>query len=150
MQIGAKEVKGWKVALAALLLIILSSGTTYFYLTYLKKPGLETYNVNMKLGVQQSAKPAFNLALSTHFDAWGDWRDAVRNVLERPMIGMTDIIGIGAGRPEWVYFKWQGHEKDWANHQKGEVDDLLLKTTDTFHRTGFKVAAIIDLMRRII
>ena len=145
MQIDAKELKGWKVALAALLLIIASSGTTYFYLTYLKKPGLETYNVNMKQGQQQTAKPVFNLALSTHFDAWGDWRDAVRNVLERPMIGMTDVIGIGAGRPEWVYFKWQGHEKDWANHQKGEKDDLLLKTTETFHRTGFKVAAIIDL-----
>lgn len=144
VQIGGREIKGWKVAVVALFLVVFSSATTYFFVTtfYFKKD-LQVYN--MKQQLSQATKPAFHLALSTHFDAWPDWKDALRNVLNRPKIGMSEVIGVGAGRPEWVYFRWTGHERDWANHQKGERDDLLLKAVETFHRAGFKVAAIIDL-----
>ncbi|MDD5434435.1 MAG: hypothetical protein PH343_03300 [Nitrospira sp.] len=85
-----------------------------------------------------------NFAISTHFDSWGDWRDAINNVINRPMIEKVKVIGIGAGRTEWTYFKWKGHEDRWSNHQKGAKDDLLLTATVAFHKKGAKVAAIID------
>jgi hypothetical protein len=47
-------------------------------------------------------------ATGTHFDAWSDWHDATRKVLDRPLIKMGDEVGIGAGRTEWTYFRWAG------------------------------------------
>lgn len=91
------------------------------------------------------ARPAFQLSLSTHFDAWPDWRDATRRLLDRPLVGMADLIGIGAGRAEWTYFRWAGHEERWSNHQKGEPRDLLLVAAREVHDRGFRVAAFIDL-----
>ncbi len=142
VHIGAREVKGWRVAVAGALLVIISSAATYLYVTH---TSWDERIANMKQGLQQTVRPPFSLALSTHFDAWGDWEKALRNVLNRPMIGMSDVIGVGAGRPEWVYFRWDGKKKTWANHQKGEPDDLLGKATNIFHTAGFKVAAIIDI-----
>lgn len=61
------------------------------------------------------------------------------------MINKAEIIGIGAGRPEWVYFRWEGNESSWSNHQKGESRDMIRVATDTFHGMGVKVAAMVDL-----
>ena len=93
----------------------------------------------------EAARPAFHLSLSTHFDAWPDWRDATRKILDRPLVRMGDEIGIGAGRSEWTYFRWAGHEDRWSNHQKGEPKDLLLTASQELHDKGFKVVAFIDL-----
>lgn len=142
VHIGTREVKGWRVVVAGMLLVIISSASTYLYVTHTMWDAKIT---NMKQGLQKNIRSPFSLALSTHFDAWGDWEKALRNVLNRPMIGMSDVIGVGAGRPEWVYFRWKNKKETWANHQKGESDDLLGKATDIFHRAGFRVAAIIDL-----
>ena len=92
-----------------------------------------------------AARPAFHLSISTHFDAWPDWRDATRRLLDRPLIGLVDTVGLGAGRTEWTYFRWAGHEDRWSNHQKGEPRDLLRTAADELHARGFRVAAFIDL-----
>ena len=136
MQTSSTAVGGWKLAFVALLLIVLSSAGTYYFLTRLDI---------VRGSSQQSKLAAFELALSTHFDAWGDWKDAVRKVMDRPEINRARVIGVGAGRPEWVYFRWAGHTDAWANHQTGSKTDLLLGATRTFHKEGLKVAAIIDL-----
>ena len=137
MQTSAKSTSAWKLAATALLLVVLSSAGTYLILMRL--------HVVPKTLTRDAWQPAFNLALSTHFDAWGDWRDAIRKVMDRPDIGRARIIGVGAGRPEWVYFKWKGHENAWANHQKGAKIDLLTGAVRAFHAEGFQVAAIVDL-----
>ncbi|MBI5067116.1 MAG: glycosyltransferase family 2 protein [Deltaproteobacteria bacterium] len=93
----------------------------------------------------EAARPAFQLSLSTHFDAWPDWRDATRQLLSRPVVGMVDMVGVGAGRTEWTYFRWEGHEDRWSNHQKGEARDLLRTATEELRRRGHRVAAFIDL-----
>ncbi len=93
----------------------------------------------------EGARPAFQLSLSTHFDAWPDWRDATRQLLARPVVGMVDMVGVGAGRTEWAYFRWAGREDRWSNHQKGETRDLLLTAAEELHQRGFRVAAFIDL-----
>ncbi|MGB7217834.1 MAG: glycosyltransferase family 2 protein [Vicinamibacterales bacterium] len=92
----------------------------------------------------EAASPAFRLSLSTHFDAWPDWRDTTRK-LDRPLAGLMDMVGIGAGRTEWTYFRWAGHEDRWSNHQKGEPKDLLLITAQELRAKGFRVAAFVDL-----
>lgn len=149
VQPGNKELnrglKAPKIALAGILLVVISSAATYFIAAHYNKQDIQVYNHDLTKSDRQASMPAFHLALSTHFDAWGDWEDALRSVLKRPAIGLADVVGIGAGRPEWVYFRWQGHEKDWANHQKSARTDLLYRAADTFHRAGFKTAAIIDL-----
>ncbi len=93
-----------------------------------------------------AARPAFRLGLSTHFDAFADWRDAIRAVEDEPVARRAEAIGVGAGRPEWVYFRWAGHEDAWSNHQRGEREkDLLAEATRAFHAMGLEVAAFVDL-----
>ncbi|MBI5642876.1 MAG: glycosyltransferase family 2 protein [Deltaproteobacteria bacterium] len=121
----------WEYAAAGLLLIFTSSAVTYYTISYMREPSI--YNT------------AFEMGLSTHFDAWGDWRKAVSNVLNRPDVGAGKIMGVSAGRPEWAYFKWKGHEGSWSNHQKGAKEDLIASAANTFHKSGFKVAAFIDI-----
>jgi glycosyltransferase involved in cell wall biosynthesis len=92
------------------------------------------------------ARSAFRLGVSTHFDAWPDWRTAISAVLTRPQIRRAEVVGVGAGRVEWTYFRWKGHEDAWSNHQKGERDaDLLLEATRAFRAEGLEVAAYVDL-----
>lgn len=145
VQQGNRKLKAWKIALAGILLVILSSSATYFIASRHNKQDFQAYNHNATKSHRLDSMPVFHLALSTHFDAWEDWEDTLGSVIKRPYIGLADVVGIGAGRPEWVYFRWQGHEKDWANHQKSAKTDLLYRAADTFHRAGFKTAAIIDL-----
>jgi hypothetical protein len=91
------------------------------------------------------ARPVFSLGLSTHFDPYGDWRDAIRSVLDRPLVGLGQVVGVEAGRTEWAYFRWAGQPDRWSNHQKGATEDLLATATEQLRAHGFKVAAFVDL-----
>jgi cellulose synthase/poly-beta-1,6-N-acetylglucosamine synthase-like glycosyltransferase len=91
------------------------------------------------------ARPVFSLGLSTHFNAYGDWHDAVRSVLARPLVGLGQVMGVEAGRTEWAYFRWAGQEARWSNHQKGASEDLVATAATQLRARGFKVAAYVDL-----
>lgn len=132
----------WQMAFTALSLIVVSSLATYLFIRPAGEYVLPVTTARME---QKAVQTQFRLALSTHFDAWPDWRDAIRKVAERPMINKAEIIGIGAGRSEWVYFRWEGNEASWSNHQKGEPKDMMRLAANTFHSTGARVAAMIDL-----
>jgi hypothetical protein len=96
--------------------------------------------------LRPSAPPAFRLGLSTHFDAWPDWHEAITSVLRRPQVRRAEVVGVGAGRVEWTYFRWPGHEDAWSNHQRGEPEqDLLLEAARAFRAEGLSVAAFVDL-----
>ncbi len=93
-----------------------------------------------------TAPAAFRLGVSTHFDAWPDWHEAITSVLRRPQIRRAEVVGVGAGRVEWTYFRWPGHEAAWSNHQRGEPEqDLLLEAARAFREEGLSVAAFVDL-----
>lgn len=117
-----------------LLLVLASSGLTYYYVSYVKAPPVE-----------RTVQARFNLGLSTHFDAWGDWRKAMTNITDRPDVEFASVVGVSAGRPEWTYFEWKGMEDNWSNHQSNAKEDLLERATSTFHKEGYKVAAFIDV-----
>jgi len=134
----------WAFA-ASLVAVAIAAGVTTWTWMMRHRSDAPPPATRLQLAGDESARPAFHLSLSTHFDAWPDWRDATRKVLDRPLIGMGETIGIGAGRTEWTYFRWAGHEDRWSNHQKGEPKDLLLAAARELHEKGFKVAAFIDL-----
>jgi glycosyltransferase involved in cell wall biosynthesis len=96
--------------------------------------------------LQPAPRPAFRLGLSTHFDAWPDWRDAITSIERRPSLRSAETIGVGAGRVEWTYFRWRGHEDAWSNHQRGEPElDLLGEAARAFRARGLEVVAFVDL-----
>src|SRR5439155_3726586 len=133
----------WAFA-ASLLAVAIAAGVTTW--TWMMRHRSEaSVAAPVQIAGDEVARPAFHLSVSTHFDAWSDWRDATRKVLDRPLIKMGGEIGIGAGRTEWTYFRWARHEDRWSNHQKGEPKDLLLTASQELHDKGFKVAAFIDL-----
>ncbi|MFL5310749.1 MAG: glycosyltransferase [Myxococcales bacterium] len=134
----------WAFA-ASLVAVAIAGGVTTWTWMMRQRSEAPSPPGSMQIAGDEAARPAFHLSLSTHFDAWSDWRDATRKVLDRPLIKMGDEIGIGAGRTEWTYFRWAGHEERWSNHQKGEPKDLLLTAAQELHDKGFKVAAFIDL-----
>ena len=141
---AAEMPRQWGFA-ASLVAVAIAAGVATW--TWMMRHGTEMPPAAGRLAVagDEAARPAFQLALSTHFDAWPDWRDATRKLLDRPLIRMGDAVGIGAGRTEWTYFRWAGHEDRWSNHQKGERKDLLLEATQDLHDKGFKVVAFVDL-----
>ena len=93
----------------------------------------------------RAARPAFALGLSTHFNPYDDWRDAIRRVTDRLLVGAGQVVGVEAGRTEWAYFRWAGQEARWSNHQKGSPEDLLATAAAEFRARGFQVAAFVDL-----
>lgn len=95
--------------------------------------------------VQPESSLPLHIGVSTHFGNWDDWRKAISSVMNRPNIGIIDEVGVSAGRPEWVYFKWKGREKNWSSHQKRAKEDLLETAVSSFHKSGIRVAAIIDI-----
>lgn len=90
-------------------------------------------------------RPQFALGLSTHFNPYGDWHEAITRVTGRPLVGLSRVMGVEAGRTEWAYFRWAGQEARWSNHQKGSPEDLLGTAAAAFRAQGFQVAAFIDL-----
>lgn len=106
-------------------------------------PGAAAGASSIRGGACQGRAP--RLAIATHFAAHDDWRQAMSSVLERARIGCVDTIAVSAGRPEWTYFRWDGHPESWSGAQRASADDLLDVATRTFHEAGFRVAAIVDL-----
>ncbi|MCP2604856.1 glycosyltransferase family 2 protein [Candidatus Aminicenantes bacterium AH-873-B07] len=125
--------KSLTIAFVSIFLVLIVS--IFIYFIYTSNKALHT---PMKI----SSKSIF--AISTHFDAWEDWRKAINSVLNSPGKKFINLIGVGAGRAEWTYFKWKGHKQNWSNHQKGTNQDLLLQAIKYFHKEGWPVIAIVD------
>jgi poly-beta-1,6-N-acetyl-D-glucosamine synthase len=139
--------KRWEYVLAGTCLVAVPLAVLYYY-TGVSGHRMARYQVSTYYWGKVKRAPRSNemsLGVSTHFDAWSDWRKAISNVLERGDIGLSEVVGVSAGRPDWAYFKWKGHGPDWSNHQKGAREDLLLTASSAFHRAGFKVAALVDI-----
>ena len=141
---AAEVPRQWGFA-ASMLAVAAAAGIATWTWTMRHRLEMPGAAVAMPLAGEEAARPTFHLSLSTHFDAWPDWKDATRKLLDRPLVRMGGAVGIGAGRTEWAYFRWKGHEDRWSNHQRGEKKDLLLQATQALHESGFKVVAFVDL-----
>lgn len=137
--VQAKMLNRWRVAFTSFLFVAIASVTTFSVIN-------QAHNDTLLMQEAEPEQPMqFHLGLSTHFDAWPNWRDAINKIVERPMINKAKIIGVGAGRPEWVYFRWKDNESSWSSQQKAEAQDLLQVATNTFHALGARVAVMVDL-----
>ena len=85
------------------------------------------------------------IALATHFDAWSSWPQAATSVLDNTSARGMSLVGVGAGRPEWTYFRWEGHRHRWSNTQRGEAGDVLGGTVRALHERGLRTVAILDV-----
>ena len=88
------------------------------------------------LVVQHPARPAaeyapvqaanrLSITVATHFDAWQHPDEAITSVLRREHPEIISTVAIGAGRWEWNFFAWKGHEATWSNDQRSSLTDLL-------------------------
>ncbi len=84
------------------------------------------------------------MALATHFDPWPSWPSAATSVLDNPSARGMGIVGVAAGRPEWTYFRWEGHRDRWSNTQRNEAADVLGETVRAFQQRGVGTVAILD------
>lgn len=126
------------VVLAGFVVVLIFSASFYLYMH--NRSGEQLMPAHM-----ERKNASLSLAISTHFDSWNDWRKAITRILDKKDRGVLKIVGIGAGRPEWTYFKWRGHKESWSNHQKGTGKDMLLTAARAFKKAGYKVAVIIDM-----
>jgi hypothetical protein len=54
-----------------------------------------------------------------------------------------NMVGLGAGRVEWTYFKWAGHEANWSNDVKSSQIDYLAEDALRFGKWAH-INAVID------
>ena len=84
------------------------------------------------------------VAVATHFDAWGKPEDAIQSIVDRKELRIVHTVGIEAGRVEWNFFRWQGHESSWSNDQKASRSDILGEAVDELRSEGKRTVAILD------
>lgn len=129
-----------RAATAATVLLIVAAGGLGFWLgTRHEPPGAQTTEP-LPLYPQKGAT-----AVAVHFDAWRDWRRAYLSVLETPEARYLNQIGVSAGRADWTYFRWPGHE-DWWSPTQGRTDgDMLESAVSALQARGYNVTAILDV-----
>jgi len=66
-------------------------------------------------------------------------------ILEQRMKSVgVNMVALGAGRAEWTYFKWAGHENVWSNDVKDTGIDFLLDDSTRFGNWAH-VNAVVDV-----
>ena len=55
-----------------------------------------------------------------------------------------NMVGLGAGRVEWTFFKWPGHQTQWSNDVKSTGIDFLAEDTARFGKWAH-VDAVVDV-----
>ncbi len=56
-----------------------------------------------------------------------------------------NMVGLGAGRAEWAYFKWAGNEANWSNDVKDTGIDFLAEDTARFGKWAH-IDAVVDVL----
>jgi len=84
------------------------------------------------------------VAIATHFDAWQKPEDAINSIINRNNLDAVTMVGVGAGRYEWNFFRWENHESTWSNDQKLTDLDLLKDAVDELHGKEKRVVSILD------
>lgn len=54
----------------------------------------------------------------------------------------VNLVALGAGRPEWTFFKWAGHEAYWSSVVRNTELDLLAEDIHNFRQAGLGVGQI--------
>ena len=130
---------GVSLAVAGILLVTLVAG---LHFSSSQAPSLPERTI---ISVQADSGHDGDLAVATHFHAWVDWREAITSVLQSPGAHLVHTVALSAGRPEWTYFRWNGHQAQWSSLQKKESADLLGEAVQALRLHGFRTVAIVDV-----
>ena len=94
------------------------------------------------LPLVQSSTPIHALRLD--FPNIADSRSLVELLEPRMKLVNINLVALGAGRTEWTYFKWAGHENVWSNDVKDTGIDFLLDDSTRFGKWAH-VNAVVDV-----
>ena len=92
------------------------------------KSRAETTNI---WAVRVDSREYFNLDLDSYVPVWKD-----NNI---------NTVIISAGRPYWINFKWQGHDKEYSSLVQLSTDDPLERMINKLKNEGFKVVVSFSL-----
>jgi hypothetical protein len=90
------------------------------------------------------ALPPVYHALRIDYPDLGGSRSIVGDLELHARAAGINMIALGAGRVEWTYFKWPGHENVWANDVKDSGIDYLMEDTLRFGKWAH-VNAVVDI-----
>ncbi len=91
-----------------------------------------------------AAIPPVYHALRIDYPDLGASRLIVADLEQHARTAGINVIALGAGRVEWTYFKWAGHESVWANDVKDSGIDYLMEDTLRFGKWAH-VNAVVDI-----
>lgn len=72
-------------------------------------------------------------------------RGEVDQIEKQMQAAGINMVGLGAGRVEWTYFKWAGHEANWSNDIKSTQVDYLAEDTNRFGKWAH-INAVVDVL----
>lgn len=96
-----------------------------------------------EMPTQMSQDPPIHALRIDYPDLAGS-RSIVDDLEKHARAAGINMIALGAGRVEWVYFKWQGHESVWANDVKDTQIDYLMEDAVRFGKWAH-VNAVVDI-----
>jgi hypothetical protein len=145
------------LAAAGLVLLLLSSCQPVLNTIVAGEPLMDSHPTLMKASVYPDSlltDPEMDLAVNSEsvpihalridYPDLAASRDLVDDLEIRARNAGINMIALGAGRVEWVYFKWLGHENVWANDVKDTEIDYLMEDARRFEKWAH-VNAVVDL-----
>lgn len=71
-------------------------------------------------------------------------RPEVPSLVRRAQEAGVNLVALGAGRPDWAYFRWQGHETWWSADVRDTGIDFLAEDISSFQGLG-AINAVVDV-----
>jgi hypothetical protein len=121
-------------------------------------PATPTRPPQLKAGLPTLTFPAITLpahvagqlsspirAIRLDYVDMSDSRAEVASLEQKIISSGFNLVSLGAGRAEWTFFKWAGHENDWSDDVKESGVDFLAEDAARFSRWAY-VDASVDVL----
>jgi len=83
-------------------------------------------------------------AMRLDYPNYATSRDLLDALEQQMRAADINMVALGAGRAEWTYFKWLGHEDVWSNDVKDTGIDFLLDDSNRFGSWAH-INAVVDV-----
>jgi hypothetical protein len=83
-------------------------------------------------------------AMRLDFSNYAASRSQIDQMEQKFKAAGINMVGLGAGRVEWTFFKWPGHQTQWSNDVKDTGVDFLAEDTARFGKWAH-VDAVVDV-----
>lgn len=81
-------------------------------------------------------------AVRIDFASYEESRSQIPALQELVATHQVNLVALGAGRPEWTFFKWAGHDAYWSSVVRNTELDLLAEDIRNFRQAGLGVGQI--------